>query len=67
MLMQQVLTTGDVARQARISENRVRVYADEGLIKSVRDSVGRRVFPPEAVEQARAAFERRTTQRGRAA
>ena len=58
--MQQVLTTGDVARQARISENRVRLYADEGLSVSSRDSVGRRVFPPEAVEQARSAFERRT-------
>jgi DNA-binding transcriptional MerR regulator len=55
-----VLNTGTVARSAGISERRVRAYADAGLIPSSRDAIGRRVFPPEAVEQARAAFERRT-------
>jgi DNA-binding transcriptional MerR regulator len=56
-----ILTTGLVARYAGISERRVRLYADAGLITSSRDETGRRVFPSEAAEQARAVFERRTS------
>jgi DNA-binding transcriptional MerR regulator len=58
--MNDVLTTGAVAREAGISERRVRLYADAGLIKSGRDSSGRRVFDRSAPAEAQAVFRQRT-------
>lgn len=58
--MKGTLTTLTVAREAGISERRVRQYADLGLIESIRDSGGRRLFSEASVEQARAAFAART-------
>jgi len=58
--MKKVLTTSGVACGANISEHRVRVYADAGIIECVRDSAGRRTFQESAVKQAREAHERRT-------
>lgn len=57
--MQRQLTTGEVAREARISEHRVRVYADAGLLPCERDSTGRRFFYPDAPDVARAVFKQR--------
>lgn len=58
--MEKVLTTAAVARQAGVSEKRVRVYADAGLIECARDSAGRRVFPLTAPKLVRELFLRRT-------
>jgi len=64
--MEKVLTTAGIAREAGVSETRIRVYADAGIIECVRDSAGRRAFPASAVKQAREAFERRTRRTRRA-
>ena len=62
--MQRQLSTGEVAREAKISEHRVRVYADAGLLPCERDATGKRFFSPDAPDVARAVFRQRNL-RGR--
>jgi len=62
--MQRQLSTGEVAREAKISEHRVRVYADSGLLPCERDPTGKRFFSPDAPDVARAVFTQRNS-RGR--
>lgn len=59
--MQRQLSTGEVAREAQISEHRVRVYADAGLLPCERDPTGKRFFSPDAPEVARAVFKQRNS------
>ena len=58
--MTKLLTTCAVAREAGVSERRVRAYADAGIVDCVRDSANRRMFSADAPARVRAAFKQRT-------
>jgi excisionase family DNA binding protein len=59
-----LLSVSAVARVLCVSEPRVREMADQGLIKVIRDSAGRRLFRQEDVESL---AQDRKKARGRAA
>lgn len=61
------LTTGPVARAAKVSEQIIRLYADQGLLPCTRTPAGVRIFAPDAPQKARQIFEGRMRQRGRMA
>jgi len=48
-----MLTTGQIASLAALSEKAVRLYADRGLLIARRDAGGRRLFGPDQVRRAR--------------
>lgn len=48
-----MLTTGQLAAHAAISEKAVRLYADRGLLTAQRDASGRRLFDDVQAERAR--------------
>ncbi|WP_067162617.1 MerR family transcriptional regulator [Microbacterium sp. TNHR37B] len=48
-----MLTTGQLAAHAAISEKAVRLYADRGLLTATRDASGRRIFDGAQAERAR--------------
>lgn len=46
-------TTGDLASATSLSEKAVRLYADRGLLRTERDSAGRRQFDDDQLDRAR--------------
>lgn len=60
-------TTGQVAREAGVSQQTVRLYATLGLLQHITASNGTRLFSAEAAGQVREICARRVANRGRAA
>lgn len=58
-------TTGQVAREAGVSQPTVRLYADLGLIACVTASDGTRLFSADAADLVRQIRTRRLANRGR--
>jgi DNA-binding transcriptional MerR regulator len=58
-------TTGQVAREAGVSQPTVRLYANLGLLPHVVASDGTRLFPAEAADRAREICAERLSHRGR--
>jgi DNA-binding transcriptional MerR regulator len=48
-----MLTTGQIARLASVSQKAIRLYADRGLLVSERDGADRRLFSEDQLERAR--------------
>lgn len=63
--MPEILTTGPVAREAGVSEQVIRLYANSGLIPFTRTPAGVRLFGPDAPKLARSIYEGRMRRRGR--
>ena len=61
------MRTGAFARAVGFSERVARLYADEGLIPSERDSSGSRLFDLSTVETARKLYQQRTARNGQRA
>ena len=58
-------TTGQVSREAGVSQPTVRLYANLGLLPHVVASDGTRLFPPDTAELVREICTRRLANRGR--
>jgi DNA-binding transcriptional MerR regulator len=59
----QLLTLGGLRKETGISFQTLRRYADAGWIECEIDSSGRRIFTPDAVDQALRVFESRTSRK----
>lgn len=58
--MENLLTLGDFCKTVPLSKPTARLYADSRLVPCIKDSRGRRLFRPEAVEVARRVLAERT-------
>lgn len=61
------MTTGAVARAAEVSEQIIRLYADNGLLPCERTANGIRLFGSDAPEMARKVYRDRMMRRGQRA
>ena len=62
---EKALATGSCARAAEVSENLIRLYADEGLLPCTKTASGMRLFRSDAPQRAREIFAARMSRRGR--